>query len=86
MKVDGPLASWFPYTRDASREDRRALAIARMTAKATFTAELRELISGPDAELAAEALRLFNHLPHPSPESIPTITNSRRTSPGASAR
>jgi hypothetical protein len=74
VKADAPLASWFPYTRDASRPDRRATAIARMTANPTFTAEMKELISGPDTDLAAEALRLLEHLPHRTAEWIPTIT------------
>ena len=78
VEADGPIASWFPYVRDASHEDRRAIAIARMMAKPTFRTELQELILGHDTELAAEALRLFQHLPNPSPEWIPPIAEFGR--------
>lgn len=74
MKADGPLASWFPYTWDASRPDRRAIAIAKMTAKPNFWAEMQELIFGQDSELAAEALWLIEHLPTPSPAWIEPVT------------
>ena len=70
VKDDAPLAEWFPYVRYGAREDRRAIGIAKMTAKPTFMAEMKALIFGNDAEQAAEALRLIEHLPTTGQEWI----------------
>ncbi len=70
VKADGPLADWFPYTRDASRPDRRTIAIAKMTTKPGFIDEMKNLMLWAHAENAGEALRLIEHFPAPSKELI----------------
>lgn len=78
VTVESPLADWFPYVHISVREDRRALAIARLTSKPTFLAEMRALILGEDAEKASSALRLIEYLPTFPPELSAIVTAAGR--------
>lgn len=78
IPADAPITEWFPYIAYGSREQHRAIAIAKMTAKPTFMAEMKEIIFGTDAERAAEALRLIEHLPNPGREWIEPMTRFGR--------
>jgi hypothetical protein len=78
IAADAPLSHWFPYARYGANEERRAMAIARMTAKPTFLAEMQQLMVHEDPRMAEEALRLVEHLPTVPPELVDSVTAAGR--------
>lgn len=78
VPTESPISEWFPYTRYGAREDRRAIAIAKMTAKPTFLAEMQQLMHSEDPRLAEEALRLIEHLPKHPPELLASVAAAGR--------
>lgn len=78
VPADAPITKWFPYLRDGVSPDRRAIAIAKLTAKPTLVAELKGLMLGGKAERAAEAMRLIEQLPNPSRDLLAPVTAAGR--------
>jgi hypothetical protein len=67
IPATAPITDWLPYTQYGPREDWRTVAIGHMTARENFSAELAQLMIDNDPAVAAEALRLVEHLPQPTP-------------------
>jgi hypothetical protein len=78
VKPDGPIQDWFPYTRYGAPEDRRQIAIRNITAKNNYVAELSALMTADDEQVAAEALRLVEHIPQAPPALVAAVAEAGR--------
>ena len=73
MPPDAPIADWFPYTQHGAPEARRQIAIKHITAQTNYVAELSALMLSEQAQTAAEALYLIEHLTQPPTELVVSV-------------
>jgi hypothetical protein len=78
VNPDAPIADWLPYTRYGVPDSRRQIAIGHITAKANYVAELSGLMLSDDAQIAAQALYLIEHLPQPRVQLLDSVTAAGR--------
>ncbi len=64
------MREWLPFTRAGRPPQLQEAALARITGRPTYVAELTALERDDDAEIAADALRLVMELPEPSPALV----------------
>ena len=63
MDPGAPIAAWMPWTRYGVSDEHKSAAWMHIVSRGTFIEEMTPLIGAADAETAAEALRLIEHLP-----------------------
>ena len=68
LPPDAPLEAWLRFARYDTPAERRLIAITRMTERTTLVPELGQLMQSPNAEQAADALRVVEYLPAPTPD------------------
>ncbi len=73
---DAGVREWLPYTRRGKPPQLQEAALARITGRPTYVAELTALERDDDAEVAADALRLVSELPQPSPALVPGVAQA----------
>lgn len=71
-----PVSVWLPYTRPGTPPQLAGTAVARITARPTFVAELAALAKDDSHEVAADALRLVRELPEPSATLAPGVAEA----------
>lgn len=78
IPAEGPVTAWLPYTRYGADDERRRLAVERIMARSTAVSELGALMVSPDQELAADALRLIEHIPLPTAALVAVVKEAGR--------
>lgn len=78
IAADAPLTAWLPHVRYGAPEQRRSVALQRMTARPDFVSELGGLMLASDADVAAETLRLVPQLGAPLPDLIDPVVEAGR--------
>jgi hypothetical protein len=78
LGADTPIPAWFPHTRYGARDDRRAIAVRHIMARADHVAELAALMLDRDDDVAKDALYLVEHLPPPQPALVAPVTAAGR--------
>ncbi len=73
MDPGATVADWLPWTRYGASEEHQAGAITQMMSRGSFVAEMTALITSPDTDVAAEALRLIPRLPAPPDSLVPPV-------------
>ena len=75
---DAPISAWFAYTRNGAPPERRGIAIRNITEKTDYAAELGALMVADDAQAAAEAMYLVEHLPRPPAALLGSVAAAGR--------
>jgi hypothetical protein len=83
VAADAPVVSWLPYTRYGTPEARLKIAIARITARDDFVAQLSSLMLSEDPEVRADALRVLEHLDRPPASLAAPVAEVGRQIAGA---
>lgn len=65
VRPNAPISAWFPYTHNGAPPERVGIAIHHIAEKKNYAAELGALIAVDDAQAAAAAMYLVQHLPQP---------------------
>lgn len=75
---DAPIREWLPYTPEWQDEERRAVAIGRITARENFVSELGELMLDADKQQAEAALNFVRQFPEPQAETREAVAAAGR--------
>lgn len=73
IPAEAGLEVYFEFTGYNTLPAIKARALAKMAARPRFDAEMKALMLNPVAEEAAAAIRLIEHIPHPTPELIHAV-------------
>ena len=73
VPADAPLTAYFKFTRYNAPTGINSLAMATMSARPDFDAGMRALMLSENSDDAATALRLIEHVPHPTPELLHAV-------------
>jgi hypothetical protein len=75
---DAPLSAYLPYAGPFANENRRVLALERITTRPGWVNELGALMLDADPRQAEPALRFIGQLPAPSAELFPAVSAAGR--------
>ena len=73
IPAEAGLENYFEFTRYDTPSAIKALALAKMSARPRFAAEMKAAMLNSDAEESAKVIRLIEQVPHPTPELIHAV-------------